>query len=69
MYTKCIQNVDHISTNFCIHFVFKIKRATAARLFTQNVYKNLSICGIHFVYEHFVYILYASILIYKKHTS
>ena len=39
LYTKCIpnvsiQNVSHISTNFCI----------------QNVYKSLSKCGIHFVY-------------------
>ena len=49
MYTRCIQNVSHISTNFCIHFVYKIKRNMAAKLYIQNVYKRLSKCGIHFV--------------------
>ena len=56
MYTKCIQNVYHIATNFCIHFVYKIKRTMAAKFCIQNVYKSLSKCGIHFVYKHFVYI-------------
>ena len=64
MYTKCIQNVYHISTNFCIHFVYKIKRTMAAKFCIQNVYKSLPKCGIHFLY-----ILYTSILIYKKCTS
>ena len=42
MYTKCIQNVYmqnayHILTNFCIHFVYKIKRTMPAKFFIQNV--------------------------------
>ena len=61
MYTKCVQNVNHISTNFCIHFVNKIKRTMAAKFCIQNVYKSLSKCGIYFVY-----VLDISILIYKK---
>ena len=40
MYTKCIQNnVYHISTNFCIHFVYKIKRTMAPKFCIQNVQK------------------------------
>ena len=50
MYTRCIQNVSHISTNFSIHFVYKIKRTMAVKIRIQNVYKSLSKCGIHFVY-------------------
>ena len=64
MYTKCIQNITHILTNLCIHFVYKIKRTMAAKFCIQNVYKSLSKCGMHFIY-----ILYTSILIYKKCTS
>ena len=65
MYTKCIQNVYHISTSFCTQFVNKIKRTMPAKFCIQNVYKTLSKCGIHFVDKHFLYILYTSILIYK----
>ena len=36
MYTKCTQNVYHISTSFCIHFVYKIKRTIPAEFCTQN---------------------------------
>ena len=59
MYTKCIQNVCmqnayHILTNFCIHFVYKIKRTMPAKFFIQNVYKSLLKCGIYF----HTYILY-----------
>ena len=61
MYTKCVQNVNHISTNFCIHFVNKIKRTMAAKFCIQNVYKSLSKCEIYFAY-----VLDISILIYKK---
>ena len=64
MYVKCVQNVSHISTDFCIHFGYKIKETMAAKFCIQNVYKSLLKCGIHFVY-----ILYASVLIYKKCTS
>ena len=44
MYTKFIQdvyiqNISHISTIFCIHFVYKIKRIMTAKLCIQNVYK------------------------------
>ena len=58
VYNWCIQNVYHISTNFCIHFVYKIKRTTPAKFCMQNVYKSLLKCGIYYVYKHFVYILY-----------
>ena len=64
MYTKCIQNITHILTNFCMHFVYKTKRTMAAKFCIQNVYKSLSKCGMHFIY-----ILCTSILIYKKCTS
>ena len=44
--TKCIQNVYHISRNFSIHFVYKIKRQ-------QNfVYKITKVC------QNVRYILY-----------
>ena len=66
MCTKYIQNVYHISTNFCVHFVYKIIRIMADKFCIQNLYKDLSKCGIHFVYKNFVNILYTSILIYKK---
>ena len=66
MCTKYIQNVYHISTNFCVHFVYKIIRIMADKFCIQNLYKDFSKCGIHFVYKHFVNILYTSILIYKK---
>ena len=32
-----------------------------AKFCIQNVYKSLLKCGIHFVYKHFVYILYAKV--------
>ena len=32
-----------------------------AKFCIQNIYKSLSKCGIHFVYKHFVYILYAKV--------
>ena len=57
MYTKCIPHFDKL----CIHLIYKIKRTIAAKFCTRNVYKSLSKCEIHFVY-----ILYTSILIYKK---
>ena len=57
LYTKCIQNVciysksnvPHISTNFCIHFVYKIQLTQIFGFCIQNVYKSLS---------NVVYILY-----------
>ena len=60
LYTKCIQNVCmqnvyHISTNFCINFVIK----NVAGMYTKCI-QSLSTCGIHFVYI-FVYILYTSV--------
>ena len=41
MYTKCIQNVYHISTNFYIYFVYKIKITMAAKICIINVYRSL----------------------------
>ena len=49
MYIKCIQNV------------YKIKKTTPPKFCIQNVYKSLSKCGIHFVYKHFVQILYSKV--------
>ena len=69
VYNWCIQNVCHISTNFCRRFVYKVKRTMPAKFCIQNVDKSLSKCGIHFVYKHFVYNLYTSILIYRMCTS
>ena len=40
MHTKYIKNVYHISTNFCIHFVYSIKRTMAAKLGIQNLHKK-----------------------------
>ena len=55
---KCIQNLSQILTNFCIHFVYKIKRTMKVKLCI-----SLSKCRIHFVY-----VLYTSILVYEKCT-
>ena len=57
VYNLYIQNVYHIWTNVCIHFVYKIKRTMPAKFCMQNVNLSLLKCGIHFVYKHFVYIL------------
>ena len=61
MYTNCMQNVYHLSTNFCVHFVYKIKRAIPAKFYIQNVYKSLWKCGIDVLCKHFVYIWYAKV--------
>ena len=58
MCTKCIENVCHISANFCIHFVYKIKRIMKATFCMQNVYKSLSKCEIHFVYTLNTFFIY-----------
>ena len=42
-----------ISTNFCIRFVYKIKRTTAAKFCILMVCKSLLKC-----WAHLVYILY-----------
>ena len=61
MYTRCIQqNVFHISTNFCIHFVYKIKRAMVVKIFIQNVYKSFVEMWDTFCI-HLVYLLYSYI--------
>ena len=56
-----MQIVYRILINFCIYFVYKIKRTTPAKFCIQSVYKSLSKCGIHFVYKHFLYILYTKV--------
>ena len=61
IYTKCMQIAYRILINFCIYFVYKIKRTTPAKFCIQSVYKSLSKCGIHFVYKHFLYILYTKV--------
>ena len=63
MYTKCIENIYPLSTNFFIHFEYKIKRTMAAKFCIQNLDKRMKYV-IHFVYKHFVYILHAWVLIY-----
>ena len=52
IYTKCIQNV-YISTNFCIHFVNKIKRTMAANFLYKMSTK---------VSQNVGYILYTNIM-------
>ena len=64
-----IQNVSHISTNLCIHFICKIKGNMAAKIYMQIEYKSLSKCGILFVSILCTYCIPSSILIYKKCTS
>ena len=50
MYMKCIQNVPHISANFCIHFVHKIKRTMAAKFCIQQKFVEIwDTFWIHFV--------------------
>ena len=49
IYTKYIQNVYHISINFGIHFVYKIKSTMSAKFCIQNLYKCLLKFGIYFV--------------------
>ena len=62
IYTKCIPNLHKLLYTW-IHFVYKIKRTMAAEFSKQNLYKSLLKCGVNFVY-----ILYTSILFYKKCT-
>ena len=48
-----------------VHILYNnIKRTMTVKFYIKNVYKSLSKCGIDSVY-----ILYTSILIYKKGTS
>ena len=88
MYTKCIQsvciqNISHILTNFCIHFVCKMNTKCIQNVCIQNVYHISTKFNWHssfyFVYKmctkilskygiHFVYILY-TLCIYQLHTS
>ena len=32
IYTKCVWKASHISTNFCVDFLYKIKRTMAAKI-------------------------------------
>ena len=41
MYTKCIENVYHILTNFCIHYVCKVRTTMAAKCCIQNAHRNV----------------------------
>ena len=74
VYNWCIQNVYKMYNIFQQTFVYILyttsKKTTPAKYCTQNVYKSLLTCGIHFVYKslskygihfvykHFVYTLY-----------
>ena len=60
MYTIYIQNVSHISTNFCIHYVYNTKRTMIAKFFIQNVCKSLSKCGI-LLYTSCIHFLYINL--------
>ena len=53
IYTKYIQNISHILTNFFIYFVYKIKRTTAANFCIQMYWK---------VCQNVGYTLYTNIL-------
>ena len=50
-----MQDVSHILTNFCLYFVYQIKRIMAAKICIRNVYKKLSKCRIHFVYILYIF--------------
>ena len=69
MYTKCIQNVYKMYNTFPQTFVYilytKLKELWQLILHTKYIQKFSE----NVVYKHFVYILYTSILIYKKCTS
>ena len=58
IYTRYVQNTSQILTNFCIHFVHKIKRTMAVKISMPNVYKRLSKCGIHFVYTLYTFCIH-----------
>ena len=47
----CIQNVSHISTNFCIHFVYKMYTKCIQNVCIQNVSHISTNFCIHFVYK------------------
>ena len=58
MYAIYIQNnVSHISTNFCIHYVYNTKRTMIAKFFIQNVCKSFVEMWDTFCI-HLVYIFY-----------
>ena len=64
VYIFCIQKLYKIYTtdvHKIIQNVYKIKKPTPPKFCIQNVYKSLSKCGIHFVYKHFVQILYTKV--------
>ena len=59
-YTKCIENLSHILTKFCIHFILytKIKRTMAAKLCKQNINKSLLECGMYFAYILYIFCIH-----------
>ena len=65
VYTFCIQKLNIKDVyNWCIQNVYKMYTIFWQLLYAfciQNVYKSLSKCGIHFVYKHFIYILYTKV--------
>ena len=60
VYKNCIRSIQLMYIK-CIQNVYKIKKTTPPKFCIQNVYKSLSKCGIHFVYKHFVQILYTKV--------
>ena len=64
-YAKCIQNffiqnVFHISTNFCIHFIYKIQLTQFFSFCTKCIQKLVEMW--YTFYIHFVHILYTSVV-------
>ena len=53
----CVTRKD-LFLGHCIHFVYRIKGTMPAKFSIQNAYESLPKCKMHFVYKHFIYILY-----------
>ena len=64
MYTKSIGTLFQQAFVYILYT--KSKELMPAKCCIQNVYNNLLKCGIHFVYKHFVHILYNTFCIPTK---
>ena len=64
MYTKSIGTLFQQAFVYILYT--KSKELMPAKCCIQNVYNNLLKCGIHFVYKHFLHILYNTFCIPTK---
>ena len=60
MYIKCIQNVYHISKNFCIHFLYKIRRTIAAKFCIKCIQKFVEMWDTFCIQTFYIYFVYIS---------